>query len=274
MATSPSTHTGRNHQQQQEPLVLYEVRDRIAYLTMNRPQKRNALNNALIQALAEALSRAEAESRVRVIVLRGRGPAFCAGLDLQHLAEMQKASLEENMADSLRLMELFKLMYTLAKPLIAQVEGPALGGGAGLATLCDFIFATPNAQFGYTEVRIGFVPALVMVFLVRQLGERKARELLLTGTILSAKDAHQLGLVREVLPPEEISERIHAFATHLAKTTAPESIARTRWMLAHLFNYPFPQILEFAAEQNARARLTKDCQTGIRRFLQREALEW
>ncbi len=274
MGTTTTTRSNQANAQQHEPLVLYEVRDRIAYLTMNRPEKRNALNNALIQALAEALSRAEAESRVRVIVLRSRGPAFCAGLDLQHLAEMQQASLEENIADSLRLMELFKLMYTLAKPLIAQVEGPALGGGAGLATLCDFIFATPDARFGYTEVRIGFVPALVMVFLVRQLGERKARELLLTGSILSAEEARQLGLVREILPASEIGERIHTFATQLAKTASPESLARTRWMLAHLFNYPFPQILEFAAEQNARARLTKDCQTGIRRFLQREPLEW
>ena len=154
--------------------ILYDIANRVATITLNRPEKRNALNAELVRELSEALSRAESDESVRAIILKATGNTFCSGADLEQLKAMQTNSFEENVADSNRLKELFKKIYTLKKIVIAQVEGFALAGGCGLATVCDFTFCTPESKFGYTEARIGFVPAIVMVFLIRKLGEKKA----------------------------------------------------------------------------------------------------
>ncbi len=255
-------------------LVQYDVQERVAYITMNRPDKRNALNPQMVRELSEAFSRAENDRKVRVVVLTGAGPAFSAGADLAYLQQLQNASYEENLADSLRLMELFKLIYTLNKPVIAMVNGHAIAGGCGLATVCDFIFSVPEAKFGYTEVRIGFVPAIVMTFLVRRIGEGRARELLLTGELIPAQRAKEIGLVNDVIEADHIRTYVHQFAMELAEQASPEALARTKWMLANIYNFPFPQNLEFAAEQNAKARQTRDCQLGISRFLKKEPQKW
>ncbi len=254
--------------------VETEVRDRIGYIWMNRPEKRNALNPQMVKELTEAFTDMENNNAVRVVVLGGKGPAFCAGADLSYLQQLQNATYEENLADSLRLAELFKLIYTLNKPVIACVEGPAMGGGAGLAVVCDFVFATKEAKFGFTEVRIGFIPAIVSVFVVRMVGERKARELLLSGKVYSAEEAQALGLINNVIDGKDIKEFTHTFAVELAKRASGEALARTKWMLSRLGNYGFPQVLEFAAEQNAKARDTRDCKYGISRFLKKEKIEW
>jgi methylglutaconyl-CoA hydratase len=155
-------------------LVLYSVANQTAYLTLNRPEKRNALSPEIITELKNAFDKAEQDASVKVVVLKANGESFCAGADLNYLQQLQNFSYEENLADSQHLKELFLKIYTLKKVVIAQVQGHALAGGCGLATVCDFTFAVPEAKFGYTEVRIGFIPALVAVFLIRKIGEQKA----------------------------------------------------------------------------------------------------
>ncbi|MFN3840934.1 MAG: enoyl-CoA hydratase/isomerase family protein, partial [Cyclobacteriaceae bacterium] len=166
--------------------LLYTVSNRIALITLNRPEKRNALNAELVKELTDCLEETGRDDRVKVIILKSAGEAFCAGADLAYLQQLKRNSLEENLSDSNNLKTLYTRIYTLTKPVIAQVQGPALAGGCGLATVCDFCFSVPEATFGYTEVKIGFIPALVMVFLIRKIGDGKARELLLSGNLISA----------------------------------------------------------------------------------------
>jgi methylglutaconyl-CoA hydratase len=179
-------------------VLQYHTAERVAYLTLNRPDKRNALNTDLVTALKEAFHQANLDPGVKAIVLGANGKAFCAGADLETLQQLQQNSYEENLA------ELIELMYTLPKPIIARIQGHALAGGCGLAAICDFSFAVPAARFGYTEVKIGFVPAIVSAFLVRKIGEGRARELLLTGEIIVAEKAVLYGLVNYVVEEVEL----------------------------------------------------------------------
>ena len=179
-------------------LAEYAVSDRIAYITLNRPEKRNALNQELVNALRDAFEKAESDQAVKVIVLKANGDSFCAGADLGYLQQLQKFSYDENLADSKNLRDLFLQIYTSGKVVVAEVQGSAIAGGCGLATVCDFVFSAPEAKFGYTEVKIGFIPAIVMVFLLRKIGEGKSKELLLSGKLISAEDARNMGLVNHI----------------------------------------------------------------------------
>ena len=173
--------------------IEYAVEDRIAYITLNRPEKSNALCFDLVSELRVAFKAAEEDDNVKVIVLKANGEAFCGGADLQYLQDMQTNSFEQNRADSDHLRDLFLQIYQLKKVVISQVHAHALAGGCGLATVCDFTFAAPEAVFGYTEVRIGFVPAIVMVFLLRKIGESKAKYFLLGGSTITAEEAREAG---------------------------------------------------------------------------------
>jgi methylglutaconyl-CoA hydratase len=175
-------------------LVIYHTQDRIGYITLNRPEKRNALSHELVSELKEKFLQAENDKDAKVIVLKANGEAFCAGADLAYLQELQNFSFEQNLADSNHLKELFVQIYKLKKVVIAQVHGHALAGGCGLATICDFVFAVPEAKFGYTEVKIGFIPALVSVFLLKKIGEQKAKYLLLSGDLLLGEELIRFGL--------------------------------------------------------------------------------
>ncbi len=254
--------------------LQYHTAERIAYLTLNRPDKRNALNAALVAALKEALHGANLDPAVKVIVLRANGKAFCAGADLETLQQLQQNSYEENLADSGHLAELFELMYTLPKPIVAQIQGHALAGGCGLAAICDFSFAVPAAKFGYTEVKIGFVPAIVSAFLVRKIGEGRARELLLSGDIITAERAHAYGLVNYVVGEADLESRVNAFARQLCTGTSGQSVAATKALLAQLPGLSLPASLKLAAETNAHARATDDCRRGIGAFLAKEEIGW
>lgn len=254
--------------------VLYEVEDRIGYITLNRPAKRNALSFEMVTELKEVFTRAEEDDAARVIVLRANGEAFCAGADLEYLRQLQSFSFEQNLADSTHLKELFLQIYTLKKVVIAQVHGHALAGGCGLATVCDFSFAVPDANFGYTEVRIGFVPAIVMVFLIRKIGEARARALLLSGSLCSAHEAHHLGLVNEVIPADELASEVRAFARQLIHSNSGYAMQVTRQMIAKVQSLPLEEALTFAAEVNAKARSSDDCKKGIAAFLNKEKISW
>jgi methylglutaconyl-CoA hydratase len=254
--------------------LQYHTAERIAYLTLNRPDKRNALNAALVTALKEALHQANLDPGVKVIVLRANGKAFCAGADLETLQQLQQNTYAENLADSAHLAELFERMYTLPKPLIAQIQGHALAGGCGLAAICDFSFAVPAAKFGYTEVKIGFVPAIVSAFLVRKIGEGRARELLLSGEVIPAERAQAYGLINYLVEEADLESRVNAFARQLCTGTSGQSLAAIKALLAQLPALSLSASLKLAAETNAQARATDDCRRGIAAFLAKEEIQW
>src|SRR5687768_308895 len=196
-------------------LVDYKVQDRIGVITLNRPEKRNALSHELVADIKEALDHAEKDDHVKVIILKANGEAFCAGADLTYLQQLQKFTYEENLHDSNHLKDLFLKIHTHPKIVIAQVQGHALAGGCGLATVCDFSYVVPEAKFGYTEVKIGFIPALVAVFLLRKIGEAKSKELLLGGELISAEQALQIGLINKIVPAEKLEAEVLVLAKKL-----------------------------------------------------------
>lgn len=254
--------------------VQYEVRDRIGFITLNRPEKRNALNEELVKKLSETFDKASADKSVKIIILKGNGEAFCSGADLGYLQNLQNFSFDENLVDSTRLKDLFVKIYTLNKVVIAQVEGHAIAGGCGLATVCDFIYSVPEAKFGYTEVKIGFIPAIVMVFLIRKIGDQRARQLLLSGNLIGANDAAQLGLISSIVNKETISAEVLSFARKLIKTNSAQALTTTKQMMAEVQSLPLEKALEYAARMNADARGTDDCKKGIAGFLNKQTPEW
>ena len=255
-------------------LVRYTLERNVCTITMNRPDKRNALNPELVAALRDAFTRAESDTHVKVIVLAAEGDVFCAGADLAYLQRMQSFSYEENLNDSTQLRNLFWQIYSHPKVVIARVQGPALAGGCGLVTVCDFSFATANARFGYTEVKIGFLPAIVMSFLVRKIGEGRARQLLLAGTVIDAKEAYRMGLINCVSEKNMLSPDVESFAASLIQANSFEAMKTTKQLLAQMQSLSLEAALDLAAAANARARETDDCRRGIAAFLNKEKIDW
>lgn len=252
----------------------YKQKERVAYITLNRPEKRNAFNVILVKELSRAFATAEKAHDVRVIVLRANGKAFCAGADLSYIQELSRFSFEENLEDSETLMRLFIQMYKLKKPIIAQVQGPALAGGCGLATVCDIIIASEDAVFGYPEVRIGFVAAMVMIFLVQRVGEGRARELLLTGKTISSREAYTIGLINDVTDHNKLEEKVREYSSQISQDVSGSSVAITKEILAKLSGLDIQNALTFAARMNAATRMTEDCKRGIQGFINKEKLKW
>lgn len=255
-------------------LVSYSTKGRVGTITINRPEKRNALNQELVAALTDAFKSAADDATVKVIVLRANGESFCAGADLAYLQQLQKYTFEENLADSRNLMRLYQLIYTLPKVVIAQVEGHALAGGSGLVTVCDFAIAVPEAKFGYTEVRIGFVPAIVSAFLIRKIGEGKAKDLLLSGRLILAEEAAQLGMISRVVLKSQIQSEVDRLAQQLISSASGQSLAATKKLVDQVQGRSLTEALEYAAKENAAARATEDCRKGIEAFLQKKDLTW
>ena len=255
-------------------LINYSVQNRIGYITLNRPEKRNALNPEIIRQLTDIFGSANGDEQVKVIVLKANGEVFCAGADLAYLKQLQDNSLEENLADSALLKELYLAIYQSSKFTIAQVEGHAIAGGCGLATVCDVVFSVQEAKFGYTEVKIGFIPALVSCFLIRQIGERRTRELLLSGDLITAKTACDYGLVNFVIDKDQINEKVLKYALRIIETTSAESIKLTKQLLVFNQNNSLNDSLDKAVLMNAEARATADCKKGIAAFLNKQELKW
>ena len=254
--------------------LQYEAHDRLAYITLNRPAKRNALSANVVTELKKAFEQAEADDEVKVIILRATGDVFCAGADLKYLQELQDNTYQENLADSTHLMQLFYQIYTLKKVVIGQVQGHALAGGCGLAALCDFTFAVPEARFGYTEVKMGALPAIVSVFLVRRLGEARAKQLLLSGDTISSQQALDYGLVTFLVEREQLAATVRDYALRLARENSAHSMELTKELLARLPEMSLEDGLRYAARRNADARALDDSRRGIEAFLNKEALEW
>ena len=237
-------------------------------IRLDRPEQRNALNIALVAELKEALSLAAADARVRVIALAGNGPDFCAGADLREVQAAVEEGVLASLGDAESLGELFLLMRRLETPIVALVHGRALAGGCGLATACDMVFAAESAAFGYPEVRLGFVPAMVMAILRRNLGEKRAFELVATGDSIPAARAAEIGLVNRVIADDEFERESRRLLGELARRSA-SAIALSKRLLYAADDMGFEAAIGAGARVNALARLTDDCQDGIRRFLEK-----
>lgn len=255
--------------------LLYSTAQRRATITLNRPEKRNALDDVMVSELTTAFLQAARDTEVKVILLQANGAAFCAGADLAYLQRIAQFDLEENRADSTKLANLFRTIYELRKPVIACVNGPALAGGCGLATVCDFVIASEeNASFGYTEVRIGFIPAVVMIFLVKRVGEGIARELILRGNIIKAKHAEEIGLINQAVPAALMQGAADSLANELIQQNSGHAMGLCKEMLSKLNGLNLMDALDFAANMNAAARMTPDCKAGIASFLTKEQKQW
>jgi methylglutaconyl-CoA hydratase len=255
--------------------IKYQVEHRIGTITLSRPEKHNALDDRMIHELSLAFTAAQKNPEVKVVLLKAEGESFCSGADLAYLQQIAKYDFQQNQQDSSNLMKLFLQIYTLRKPVIALVHGAALAGGCGLATVCDIIIASrETAKFGYTEVKIGFIPAIVMVFLVRRIGEGRARELVLRGNILNAEQALQIGLINHVVGEVELEEFGRRFAEEMIQHSSGASMGLIKELLARIHGMSTTDALDYAANLNALTRMTEDCKRGIEAFLKKEPLQW
>lgn len=257
-----------------EDLVLYSVEDRIATITINRPEKKNAFSPELVQRLTESFVSAGKDDAVKIIILKSSGNIFSAGADLAYLKKLQNNTRSENVADSENLRLLYMTIYTLPKLVVAQVEGHAIAGGCGLATVCDFIFATPESKFGYTEVKLGFVPAIVSCFIIRKTGEAVAKELLYTGKLIDAETAKKVGLINFVTNKEDISLKVNEFVSDLCTEASGNSLMVTKQLLNQVNNPFLVDALDSAVQINAAVRETPDFHKGISNFLEKKTFKW
>lgn len=245
-----------------------ERRGGVQYLILNRPERRNALDGAMIAALGAALARAAADPEVRVVALRGAGPDFCAGADLDSIRAMRDAGAMDNLADADRLGELLIAIRRLRRPVVALVHGRALAGGCGLATACDLVLAADDATFGYPEVHLGFVPAMVAAILRRNVGEKRAFELITRGERIPAAEAVGIGLVNRVFPANSFEAQCDGYLGELASASA-SAVELCKRLLYLQDGLAFEAAIRAGAEVNALARATPDAQAGIARFLER-----
>jgi methylglutaconyl-CoA hydratase len=254
-----------------ESLVRYEHRPPAVVLTLNRPDKRNALSRPLIAALTAALERARNDTAVRCVLLTGAGPAFCAGMDLAELEATIDADRDSVWADAANFARCLDLLYTLPKPTVAVANGAAVAGGAGLVSACDLAVAVPKAKFGYPEVRRGLVAAMVMPHLLRLVGERMARWLLLTGELIDATSAQRAGLINAVVPAAELMPAAERWAASLAEG-GPRALATTKDLLRRFSRQALS--VEEAANASAEPRLTEECRGGLRAFFEKRPVPW
>lgn len=258
----------------EEELVLYKVEQRVAEITINRPLKRNALNPALITALIFAFKQAEEDSEAKVVILKANGDVFSAGADLAYLQQLQNFSYEENITDTNLLKELFETIRTLPKIVIALIEGHAIAGGCGLATICDISFAVPEAKFGYTEVKLGFVPALVSCYLIQKVGETVAKNLLMSGELITAEEALANNLITHVTKSEDINHIVSNFALTLCENASGNSLMLTKQLINQTTKGWLAECLDNAVKVNAKTRESVDFKKGIAAFLAKEKINW
>ena len=249
--------------------VLYTNELSIGRITLNRPEKRNALNNEVVAGIAGALREAESDEQTRAIVITGSGKDFCSGADLSALEKISEASIAENLKDARSLMELFLLIRKVRVPVVAAVRGRALAGGCGLASACDIVLASNSARFGYPEVKIGFVPAMVTAILRRNVSEKRAFELITRGAEISAEEARHIGLVNHVFSDQTFEAEVTAYVRGF-EMVSKSAVALTKTVLYQTDGMTFGDALETGVDVNVIARMTKDCQKGIARFLKKE----
>ncbi len=249
-------------------MILYHTEASIARITLNRPEKRNALNKSLIETLHESLLRSAHDTAVKVVVISGAGSDFCSGADLSGLDRTAEEGVMSHLETARAMANVFLAIRNHPRPVVGVVRGRALAGGCGLATACDLILANESAQFGYPEVKIGFVPAMVMAILRRSIGEKRAFELIATGEIITAAQAHVVGLINRVYPDAEFDERAEDYIAALASKSA-SAVALSKNLLYHMDGMTFDQAIEAGVHGNALARMTEDARRGIERFVKK-----
>jgi methylglutaconyl-CoA hydratase len=248
--------------------ILYTIDGNIARITLNRPEKRNALDDAVVGEVKTALSVADSSREVRAVVINGAGTDFCSGADLSVLQKIAQSSILENLEDTASLMEMFLQIRNLSKPVIAAVHGRALAGGCGLATACDIILASEGAQFGYPEVKIGFIPAMVMAILRRSVSEKRAFELITSGEPISAREAERIGLINQVYPDAEFEGKAADYAAALARKSA-SAVFLSKRLLYQMDGMSYENALRSGMDANTICRMTEDCRQGISKFLKK-----
>ena len=250
-------------------------KENIQIVTLNRPQKKNAINNELIKDLTDVFFQASKNESVKAVILTGAGDTFCSGADLEYLKQISNYSIEENQTDSHNLLRMYLSIYEIRKPVIAMVNGAALAGGCGLATVCDFVIASEQkAKFGYPEVKIGFIPAIVLIFLIKRVGEGRARELVLSGKLINSLEALKIGLINEVVNDNDLENYTYNFTKKLLELNSGVAMGLCKEMFTQYGNYNVKQALEYAANMNAFTRMTPDCRKGINGFLNKEKIKW
>lgn len=251
-------------------MIIYAVENCVASITLNRPEKRNALNDELIAELKRGLAQAAADENVRAIVISGAGKDFCSGADLSALQKIAQASVSDNADDARSLLDLFVQIRQIRVPVVAAVKGRALAGGCGLATACDLVLASETARFGYPEVKIGFVPAMVLAILRRNVSEKRAFELITRGEEISAGYANEIGLVNQVFSDETFDADVNDYVKRFTEVSGT-AVALTKSLLYQVDGLAFLEALETGADVNVIARMTDDCQQGIAKFLKPRA---
>jgi len=247
----------------------------IATITLNRPERRNALDDVMISEMTDVLNVINRNGKSRIVIITGAGSAFCAGMDLSYLQKYSQLGHEENLEDARNFMKLLQSLHNLKKTTIAMINGPALGGGCGIAVSCDFVFAgREKARIGVPEVRLGFLPAVILFYLVKRMGESAAKEFTLRGDIIDASSAKEKKLITEVIDDDRLKEYVYEFAEDLARTTSPSSITLTKDLFARLNEMDIKEAMEYAANLNALIRKTDDFKKGIDSFLKKEKLQW
>ncbi|HJQ68749.1 MAG TPA: enoyl-CoA hydratase-related protein [Blastocatellia bacterium] len=248
--------------------IIYSVEGAVARITLNRPDKRNALDDEIVGEVKDALRQAGRDQSVRAVLIKGAGKDFCSGADLAALRRISEATVMENVEDARRLGELFIEMRRHPRPIIAAVQGRALAGGCGLATACDIVLAAGSAQFGYPEVNIGFIPAMVMAILRRSVSEKRAFELITRGEVIGAETALGLGIINRVFADEEFESRAEEYVAEMAKKSAT-AMSLAKNLLYHMDGMAFEAAIEAGVQLNAITRMTPDCKRGVERFLKK-----
>jgi methylglutaconyl-CoA hydratase len=255
--------------------ITYTVNKRIGIISLNWPEQQNALDDQMVSELTQAFVQTQRDAAVKAVLLRAEGDSFCSGMEHSYLERISKYDFNQNLQDSTELMKLFQQIYTLRKPVIALVQGEALAGGCGLATICDFIIAArETAKFGYTETRIGFIPAIVLIFLVRRIGEGRARELVLQGDIISAEESLKLGLISKVVPAIDLEKTGMQLANELITNNSGSSMGLIKELLARVYGMETGDALDYASHLNALTRMTDDCKKGIDAVLHAKSIKW
>lgn len=250
--------------------ILYTLEENIARVTLNRPEKMNSLDETLIEELTALFKDISANNSIKSVVVTGAGGNFCSGLYLEYLQKISRYSILENKKDSEKFRDMLLAIYSCPKPVVAKVSGYAIAGGCGIASVCDIIAADETAKFGYTEVKIGFIPAIVMVFLLNRISETHAKELLLTSRIINANEAARIGLVNYVVTHSELESKIMEISGSLSKNSS-SSIALAKQMFRNISGMGLEEALEYACSLNAITRMTDDCKAGIEKFLHKNS---
>jgi methylglutaconyl-CoA hydratase len=255
--------------------ITYTLEKRIGIISLNWPEKQNALDDQMVAELTQAFVQTQRDTAVKAVILRAEGDVFCSGMEQSYLQRIAKYDFNQNLQDSTDLLKLFQQIYTLRKPVIALVQGEALAGGCGLATICDFVIAArETAKFGYTETRMGFIPAIVMIYLVRRIGEGRARELVLQGNIIDADDALKLGLISKIVPAIDLEKTGLHLANELVTNNSGTSMGLVKELLARVYGMETSDALDYASHLNALTRMTDDCKRGIDAYLNSKPLKW